>query len=561
MAHIPSALLLTLLLLSGYAVAELPDPEQTFDLGSLHVEYYPTQASSSDKPAPVLVYVTGGFWGMDTEGDLHRTARGSLRLTQMGLEIALVDTDPNAAPDQWLDDLARLIVRLRATQLNKQPARIYLLGHSSGAQLPLMLAYQPERLARHGLQQSDIAGVISLSGILNLATDLPPVEDLLARRNRVFGDDRSDWARMSPAHLDTSTGPSLMLLTAQQDLAGLGFNTQRLATLMAAKRRPGITYQVVPNKGHLSIGDLGQQDNFATMLVLAMTKVRPLPGHFPYMVAMANTRVLYPHWDSDQLWEQYGDLVETYPVDERFRQHVLRLVSEDQHQLSVLPMRVYHAIPLARLAERLDPKARYLVTRNTRDEVYHWRSDLLDDYDGQLVIGIDEEHNLFRYGIAYQAKREFSWVDREQPMPLMMRNLGASVFFRKPPPDELHPRALTPYSITAQGISVDHSSPVERYADLPEELVPAFTWKNGCFSCHKLRGIGSRSHQNLSSTGAPHGGYALDLEAYPPDVWKRFVFNQKLAADMIGAVPNMVDEAQREPLYELVNREREAAGK
>jgi hypothetical protein len=46
------------------------------------------------------------------------------------------------------------------------------------------------------------------------------------------------------------------------------------------------------------------------------------------------------------------------------------------------------------------------------------------------------------------------------------------------------------------------------------------------------------------------------LESYPPQVWKKFIFDQDAVAKEIGASPNGVDEETQQALYELVNESR-----
>ena len=546
---IPIALLLCL---STSTAAETA-PRTLDGTGSLKAELYAADIPS----APLLIYITGGFWGFDPHEALE-SARGSARVRQLGLALALVTLDDKASPTQWLDDTAQLVARFKRGQEDIDPKRIYVLGHSSGAQLATLLPFADSSLEAAGIEQSDIAGVISLAGVHDLARDLQPFEELRIARDRVFGASKEEQRRYSAAHRHSAERPSFMMISPEKDLPRLARSAQRFAIALGAQHKGHVTYQIAPNTDHVSVADLGDENNFATLLVLAMTDVLPLNRHFSTMVAVHNTAMLYPHFNVDRLWQDYGDLIKTYRVDQLFRDHVDGFISVDRHQLSVLPLRTYSAIPLADLVKALDPEARFLVTRNARNERYHWPTDELDKYEGLLVIGIDDVRNLFRLGVPYQARREYSWIDPERPLPMMHRGLGAFVHFRRPEgaPKILLPRFTAPFSIPGDGLSTANSSPLEEYGDLPEELIPAFTWQNGCFSCHKIRDIGSRSFHNTAANGKAHGGYAIDLEDYPPDVWKRFVFEQRKAAGMIGAIPNVVDEAVREPIYELVNRER-----
>jgi hypothetical protein len=62
-------------------------------------------------------------------------------------------------------------------------------------------------------------------------------------------------------------------------------------------------------------------------------------------------------------------------------------------------------------------------------------------------------------------------------------------------------------------------------------------------------------------TGKAHGGLALPLESYPPEVWKAFIFDQNSVAERIGASPNPVAEQSRGLLFDVVNRSRQERGR
>jgi hypothetical protein len=86
--------------------------------------------------------------------------------------------------------------------------------------------------------------------------------------------------------------------------------------------------------------------------------------------------------------------------------------------------------------------------------------------------------------------------------------------------------------------------------------VEEVTFRNGCVYCHSFRGVGARSHHVHAMTGKPQAGFALPLEDYATEVWKAFMFDQEAVAKKMGAIPNIVQESARRPLFELVNRSR-----
>ena len=139
---------------------------------------------------------------------------------------------------------------------------------------------------------------------------------------------------------------------------------------------------------------------------------------------------------------------------------------------------------------------------------------------------------------------------------MMARPLGAFIHFLKEPPAELAPQPAQ-YALTEESFRLTAADPVASLKDLRKDIYEAITYRNGCIYCHSFGGIDSRSHHITAADGAVHGGFALPLESYPPQVWKNFIFEQHAVAKEIGASPNSVDEETQQALYELVNKSRQ----
>jgi hypothetical protein len=199
-------------------------------------------------------------------------------------------------------------------------------------------------------------------------------------------------------------------------------------------------------------------------------------------------------------------------------------------------------------------RGRFLITTNIRNEKQFWQREQIEPYKPVLVIGLDDEKNLFRLGVFYRANREYSWKTGAQP-PMMARPLGAFIYFLKDPPEELSVQAAQ-YALTEDSFRLVGSDPLASLKDLQKDVYETVTYRNGCVYCHTLRGVGSRSHHVTAAAGKAHGGFALPLESYPPEVWKNFIFNQHAVAKKIGASPNTVAEETRNSFYELVNKSR-----
>jgi hypothetical protein len=302
---------------------------------------------------------------------------------------------------------------------------------------------------------------------------------------------------------------------------------------------------------------LDDADNDARPLVLDALGVAPLPAGG---LRDARRRWYDPPFSTLPLW-RHEKLVKAYPVDRRFIARVLPVFGAGRFELLAWPLERFHAIGLFALLDALGPdkvgRGRHLVLTNVRNERQFWTREQIAPYEPVVVVGLDDERNLFRLGVFYQARREYSWRDGPAP-PFMARPLGAFVHFLKDPPAEITPQPGQ-FALTEDSFRLVAADPLAGLRGLRRDVLETLTFRNGCVYCHTFRGIGSRSHHVTAAGGAPHGGLGLPLEDYPPDVWKAFLFDQLTVARTIGATPNPVPDPARQALYDLVNAARPAA--
>lgn len=130
---------------------------QTFD-------FFPAKASS--KPSALLVFIHGGYWRA-----LDKKDHSFIAPTFIENEIALAIPNYSLCPSVRVEDIVMELMScirwlyLHAKELNIDPARIYIAGHSAGGQLvtQLLCALWPVYDAR--LPANLIQGGLSLSGI------------------------------------------------------------------------------------------------------------------------------------------------------------------------------------------------------------------------------------------------------------------------------------------------------------------------------------------------------------------------------------------------------------
>jgi hypothetical protein len=306
---------------------------------------------------------------------------------------------------------------------------------------------------------------------------------------------------------------------------------------------------------------INDRDNEARMLLLDFLQVAPLPAEFKILVD-SKRRWRDPPFSTLPFWRQQK-LIRAYSVDQRFVDRLAILYGSLSYELREWPLKTYYAIPLSAYLRALPTQnvghGDYLITTNIRNEKQFWKLDEIEAYRPVIVVGLDDEKNLFRLGVFYRALREYSWKTGAPP-PMMARPLGGFIHFLKPPPSEIALQSAQ-FALTVGSFRRAAGDPLAGIQDLPVELYDVVTRRNGCVYCHTLRGLGSRSHHIVAGTGTAYGGEALPLESYPPEVWRAFIFDQVRVAKKIGASPNLVPEASRQGLFDLVNRSRKTVDK
>lgn len=299
-------------------------------------------------------------------------------------------------------------------------------------------------------------------------------------------------------------------------------------------------------------------DSVARDFVLAFVGTRALqPFRAEYL--RARSRWQEPPLSTEPFWAQ-PDLVRAYPVDGRFMAGFGLIYDEgSRYELASYPFRTFYAIELSRfLASR--PRARigsgdYLVVTNVRGEKVYWRLNEIEPFEPVIVIGLDDERNLFRLSAFYRNRRAYSWTDEKTE--LSVRSVGAFVYFLKAPPPPLRPTSTALFSFTVDSFRRFERDPLSPIADLPQDVREVMVFRNVCVSCHGFRGIDVRAGHTRARDGKLQGGFALPLESYPPAVWRQFMFENHRSAAAIGVRPNPVAGPAAGKLFDLVVKERE----
>lgn len=219
-----------------------PTEEQKLDL------YIPAK-----HPFKTVIFAYGGGWHSGSRKSMEPIGR---RLQSLGYGCAMIGYRLSPAykwPAQIEDAAdAAVWVEKHIGEYGGDPKGVWLAGHSSGAQLVVLLATDASWLAKRGAKPADFRGVIGISTPI----DLEPhgkglfADGLMAGHGAdVFGRDIPTMRDASPiSHLKGITAPPILLLVGDSDLPGLSADAKRFAGAV-----PNATCVVVDGRNHMSM--------------------------------------------------------------------------------------------------------------------------------------------------------------------------------------------------------------------------------------------------------------------------------------------------------------------
>lgn len=511
------------------------------------------------KAPPLVAFVHGGFW---TESDDRYGVGPALAqaLVPQGVAVALIRyrLAPSHRFPENAEDVARALAFLHgaAAKYGYDASRIYLAGHSTGAHLASLVALDEKYQRAVALPARALAGVIALSGIYDLtaAGPLAPRDaELIAP---AFG--RNETARVSASPVTHARRAAPMLiLSAENDFPGFQADARRFAARLRAAGLANVQEILIQKADHLTIVDLRGERNLVRAIVLNFIGLKPLP-EVPDALLRARRLWQEPPFSTEPFWTQ-PELIQSYPVDGRFREALRRVYDYNEWELKSYPLKTYQAMELFQFLAAQPVQqvgtGEYLVLTNTRGGKMFWKRSRIEPYRPVIVVGLDDERNLFRLTVFYQHKLEYSW--RSAVPRMAARSVGAFIHFLEPPPTELQPPTTAMFSLTKEGFRLAADDPLAAMADLPKDVYDTMNHVNACFSCHSFRGTDVRAGHVAAFTGKPQGGFALALESYPPSVWRQFMFENDKSAAMVGVRGNAVEGPVARKLYDLVVAERE----
>ncbi len=267
----------------SYDPAAPDDPKRQLDL------YLP-----GGRNFPTVVFVHGGgwAWGDRTQAfggaDVYRNI--GRFLASKGIGVAVIGYRL-VWPLDWqsqVGDVARAVawVQREIDARGGSPDRIFLMGHSAGAQLAARVATDPAWLAREPGTGARLCGVVAVSGA---GYDLGDIETYRAGFDPLyfaerFGGSRLDgewWRDASVVPFIDATDPPFLVISATGESRGL---RRQSALLHEQLQKAGVPSRFVTVKGSSHeriILELSREDKTAGPAVLAFLASTPCPRATP----------------------------------------------------------------------------------------------------------------------------------------------------------------------------------------------------------------------------------------------------------------------------------------
>jgi acetyl esterase/lipase len=160
------------------------------------------------KNCPILLFIHGG----DRGDKSHETLGNTFAKNGIVTVVSNYRLVPEFSYPSQVEDVIQAIAwaKVNARKIGGNAQKIFIAGHSSGAVLIAQAALMPELLKKSGLNSTDIAGVIPISGLYDLGGKDQWVLDW-------FGKDEKQRKAASPQNLTQNKTAPFLVLVADKD--------------------------------------------------------------------------------------------------------------------------------------------------------------------------------------------------------------------------------------------------------------------------------------------------------------------------------------------------------
>jgi acetyl esterase/lipase len=229
---------------------------------------------------PIVILIHGGGWvGGDKSNENFAEPKTSW-LMEQGFIVASLNyrLAPAAKHPAQVEDVCKAIAWMQknAGHYGGNPERIWLLGHSAGAQLAALAAVDDERQKAGGVNVAALRGVILLDGA---GYDIPIQYASLNKRGvmdniyrKAFTDDPEVQRNASPVHRVTTAKPPPFLILHLKQRPGSTAQAKLLEAALKAKEGQ-VKVLAIEGKNHGTISaDCGKPGDPVTEAVAAFFK-------------------------------------------------------------------------------------------------------------------------------------------------------------------------------------------------------------------------------------------------------------------------------------------------
>ncbi len=209
-----------------------PDPRHRLDV------YEPR---TPDPRGTTVVFFYGGTW---REGDRRDYRFVAEALARHGITTVIPDYRlyPEVSFPAYVEDAAAAVRWVRDT---RGAAPLFVAGHSAGAHLAALVAYDGRYLSALGLTPATISGLIGVAGPYDfLPIELPAVREVFA--------DVPDLQATQPVNFVAPGAPPALLLQGEDDTTVRPRNAHSLAQRLRTAGSPARAV-VYPQRGHVDI--------------------------------------------------------------------------------------------------------------------------------------------------------------------------------------------------------------------------------------------------------------------------------------------------------------------
>lgn len=218
-----------------------PLPRQKLDV------YQPAGLAASTRPGarPVVIFFYGGAWDSGNKSSYLFAAEA---LTSRGYVVVIPDyrVYPEVIFPTYMEDAALAVKWTfdNAAKFGGDPDRVFVMGHSAGAQLAALVAYDAHYLQKVGVDRSRLRGVISLAGPM----DFLPLDE--PKLFFIFPEAVRDASQ--PINFITGKEPPTLLLHGQADTR-VGIHNSRNLAARIRQRGGQVEDDYYPGMSHVGI--------------------------------------------------------------------------------------------------------------------------------------------------------------------------------------------------------------------------------------------------------------------------------------------------------------------